>query len=432
MRALRLTLLVAFALLAATPVAGARERWHTSVLALVPSPGFPAHAYVHPNGRIYAGTYDNPNGDTVPSRVFEYASDGALLRSWTVRGQDLSKPHGVQAATSDVRGRLLLLDKNPPRALLLDRGSGRQFNYSSFPEGAIPNYAAWGPDGSLYVTDYGLPVIWRIPPGGGPPAEWLRDARLDGGDFGTTGLNLEAGRNSLLIATQSEAGGAAGNPSSGRLWRVAIQPDGKPGPMQQVWESRPVDGPDGFAIARSGTIYMTLLAANQLVAINPDGTERERFPAEPLTGANGSSVPFDSPSSARFLGTRLIVAQQSYFAGNTSNQALLDVEAGEEGVPEHIPRNAGLRDADPPRLTRVRVSARRLRLRVNERVRLTVVVERRRGRRWRAVRRVSPMLRAGNRSVRLDLGRGAYRLTLHARDTAGNRARPLRRRLTVR
>jgi sugar lactone lactonase YvrE len=107
--------------------------------------------------------------------------------------------------------------------------------------------------------------------------------------------------------------------------------------MRQLWESRPVDGPDGFAIAKSGNIYVALLAVNQLAVIAPNGTERERFPAAPGTGDNGSAVPFDTPSSVRFLGTRLMVANQSYFAADRTHQGVLDVEAGEEGLPELIP-----------------------------------------------------------------------------------------------
>ena len=73
----------------------------------------------------------------------------------------------------------------------------------------------------------------------------------------------------------------------------------------------------------------------------PDGRERERFPATPLTGENGSAVPFDNPSSARFLGTRLMVANQSFLAADPTHQAILDVETGEPGLPEHIPAAAG-------------------------------------------------------------------------------------------
>ncbi len=105
-------LLAALALLpAAAASAQERKRFDTDVFALVQRPGYPAHAYVHPNGRVYAGTYTNPNGDTVPSRVFEYSPGGDLLRSYTVAGQRLDQDHGVQAATSDAQGRLVLLDK---------------------------------------------------------------------------------------------------------------------------------------------------------------------------------------------------------------------------------------------------------------------------------------------------------------------------------
>jgi sugar lactone lactonase YvrE len=417
--------------------AAARDKWDTEVLAIVPKPGFPAHAYVHPNGRIYAGTYDNPSGDTVASRVFEYTDSGTLLRSWTVRGQDLSGPHGVQAATSDARGRLVLLDKSPPRALLLERGSGRQTVYASFPEGSIPNYATWGPDGSLYVTDYGQPILWRIPPHGGEPEPWLSDARLDGGEFGTTGLGLAADRRTLLVATQSEAGGAAGNPTTGRLWTVTIDPDGKPGEMEELWASRPADGPDGFAIARSGAIYMTLLVTNQIAVIGPDGAELERFPQAPGMGENGSPVPFDSPSSARFLGRRLIVAQQSYFMGDPSHHAILDVEAGEPGLPELIPPNAGPREAEPdeaaPRITRIRFTGKKLRFRLSERTVFFKAVARLRkpegGRRHVSIR--GRGLGPGRESLPFALkDEGRWRVRIKARDRAGNRTR-LKRRVTI-
>ena len=52
-----------------------------------------------------------------------------------------------------------------------------------------------------------------------------------------------------------------------------IEPDGRPGPLHRVWESLAADGPDGFAIARSGNVYMALVAdgRNQIVEISPAG-----------------------------------------------------------------------------------------------------------------------------------------------------------------
>ncbi len=433
--------LLVLLLLATTGVATAqaqRARWNTRVLALVPKPGFPAHAYVHPNGRIYAGTYDNPSGDTVPSRVFEYLGDGTMVRSWTMEGQDLSQPHGVQAATSDARGRIVLLDKSPPRIQLLDRGSGAQLPYATFSPPSIPNYAAWGPDGSLYVTDYGRPILWRVPPGGGTPEQWLADPRLDGGEFGTTGIELEANRTSLLVSQQSEAGGAAGNPTTGRLWRVPIGADGKAGPMSQVWESAPVDGPDGFGIAKSGNVYIANLASNQLVVVGPNGQELERFPAGP-GGENGSGVPFDAPSNVSFLGTRAIVAQQSYFTGNAANQAILDVETGEEGLPELIPRNAGLKDFTAPGMKPATLDGRRLTLTLSEAAEVEFLTERRDGKNWVVLRRtfrnlsakrhVLSLLKVANKSR---LRPALHRVTMIATDDAGNVSRPLTRIARVR
>jgi sugar lactone lactonase YvrE len=406
--------LVALAVLAAAPVpaAYARTRWDTQVLALIPRPGFPANAYPAPDGHVYEGTYDNPQGDTIASRVLEYDPDRrTLLRSWIVTGQNLSGAHGVQVATSDAAGRLVLLDKSPPRVLLLDRATGEQTTYATFEPGTVPNHAAWGPDGSLYVTDYEHAVLWRVPPHGGTPQAWLRDARLDGGPFGTTGIVLAANQATLLVGQQSQAGGGAGNPATGRLWSIPIAADGAPGAMRQLWESRPLDGPDSFGVARSGNVYIALLVANQIAVIGPDGVERERFPANPGSGDNGSAVPFDNPSSAHFLGTRLMVANQSFLAADSTHQAILDVETGEPGLPEHIPANAGPSAAVAGTCAGSRVLAVRLphtRARVRS-VRVQI-----------AGRRVLT-LRGPRRTVRIDLrgfppGRHAVLLTIRYTD----------------
>jgi len=321
-----------------------RPRWDARTLAVVPPPGFPARAYVAPNGRIYEGTYDNPSGDHVPSRVFEYLADGTLQRSWTIQGQDLDQAHGVQVATSDAQGRLVLLDKAPARALLLDPRTGAQMTYATFAdlpacgappcspalrdESAMADYGAWGPDGSLYVTDYQQAVVWRVPPGGGAAQVWLADKRLDGDMFGTAGIALAADHRTLVISQGGSAGLGAGNPTTGRLYTVPIGADGRPGELRQLWESGPAEAPDGLAIAASGRIYVALVSplANQLVAVAADGKEVDRSPAT-----------FDAPSSVAFLGNSLIVAQQSYVTGDPSHMRILDVAVGEPGVPELIP-----------------------------------------------------------------------------------------------
>jgi hypothetical protein len=173
--------------------------------------------------------------------------------------------------------------------------------------------------------------------------------------------------------------------------------------------------------------------------VGPDGKELERFPSSSGDGNNGSPVPFDTPSSARFLGTRLIVANQS-FTGNRDNQAVLDVETGETGLPELIP---GL-DLTPPKLSRVLLSRKRVhtggrgrvrvRYRVSERSTVTFRVERRAGGRWSIAKSFTRRRNAGRGSVTFrirGLRAGRHRVVVRAQDAARNRSRRVSRRLRV-
>lgn len=347
-RVVALVATAALALGVATPVAATpdRERWDTVVFSSVPSPGYPAYVFVHPNRRVYAGTYANPQGDTQRSRVFEWSRDGTLLRSWTVPGQDLEAEHGVQVANADARGRLVLLERSRASVMTLDVETGKFRRWATIPdlpavEGSpIPNYATWGPGGALYVTDYGQAVIWKIPRRTHEPRAWfVSDALAGAAGFGTTGIVYRPDTRDLLIAQQTVSDGSD-VPTNGALYRLPITDSGRPGEIETVWTSLPGDLPDGFGIARSGRIYLANAGlSQQVVVLSPEFDEVERFPETPGTGENGSPIPFDTPSNATFLGTRVLVANQS-FTGDSSHHAILDVAVGERGVPPYRPRRA--------------------------------------------------------------------------------------------
>jgi hypothetical protein len=175
-----------------------------------------------------------------------------------------------------------------------------------------------------------------VPPGGGEAHVWLTDPRLDAAQFGPAGIELMPDHRTLVVSTS--AGPVAGpSPTTGKIYKLPIKPDGKPGQLQQIWESGPAEGPDGFALARSGNIYLALVGpnVNQLAVISPTGKELARISHPGTDGPN--DVPFDSPSSVRFDGDRLIVTNDTYFTGTPSHWAIFDVFAGEQGEPIYVP-----------------------------------------------------------------------------------------------
>jgi streptogramin lyase len=337
-----LFLLLSLALVGFAPApaaVSAAPKWETTVFAKVPAPGYPAYVMAHRNKRVYAGTYAAVEAGT-PSRVFEWSRRGTLLRSWEVPGQPVAE-HGVQVATQTRSGQLVVLDTSTSTVRTLNTRTGRWRTVAHLP-GAVPNYATWGPGGALFVTDYGAGRIWRVGRRGHAKV-WFTSPALEGAlGFGTTGIVFRKRERDLLITQQTTADGGGVTPAQGFLYRLPIQRGGRPGALETVWTSQPGDLPDGFGIGRrTGHIYIAMAGlTNQLVEIDANGVEVDRFPDLPLTGDNGSPIPFDTPCSATFLGTRLLVANQSAIAGDASHQAILAVEVGEKGRRSFLPRRA--------------------------------------------------------------------------------------------
>jgi sugar lactone lactonase YvrE len=339
----------------------APARGVVQVIAPVPSPGTPALPLVVGND-IWEGTYTSATGSSAPSKVFEFSSAGALLKTFTVEGQNTAQTHGVQVATTDSHGDLVLLDDTSGRVLLMNPSSGAQTLYSIIPQidycgdtGANsecsqqsesqtpePDYAAWGPDGSLYVTDYQQGVIWRIPPRGGTPSVWLSSTELDGNIYGTAGIWILPDHHTLLFDQASNLESTNVTMLQGKLFSVQIEPSGEPGPLTQLWTSSVGALPDGFAVTTSGDIYMAQIGptANDVIELSAAGKQLATF-GTPASGANGSSIPFDEPSGVSFMGGELVVANQAYLDDDTSHMALLGLGTGEQGAPVYVPSDAG-------------------------------------------------------------------------------------------
>jgi hypothetical protein len=348
------TALLCLAALAAP--AQAREPLDIRVFAKIGDPGQPEPVAIGQDHRVYVGTNQLGHGDAdAPSKVFAFSRRAKLVREYELQGQPLEEDHGIQGLAFDRDGLLYALDRSAdPRVVVLDPATGAQRVYARFrdvppcdagggddcsdtqldgPSG--PDYATFSSWGDLYVTDIDQGLIWRVPKGGGKPEVWLKDARLES-VYGPNGIQFMAdGRTLLFVNTASNP--SAGNSLTGRLYTVPVQPDGTAGELTQVWESLPADAPDGLAIARSGNVYVALAGSSQIVLLSPDFTELARTPPNPAANQS-EEIPLDGPASLAFLGERLLVSNHSPIRGDPGSWAILDVFAGEAGLPLHYPR----------------------------------------------------------------------------------------------
>lgn len=327
-----------------------RERLDVQVFARIGSPGQPEGIVVDEDGTVYVGTHNAGKGDAdAPSVVFAHDEAGRLLRTYEIEGQHLDEDHGILAMAFDADGVLYILDRAPARVLTLDPRTGAQATYATFedvpscgqggPEGAcsggvvdlapFPDYPVFAPDGTMYVTDLEQALIWRVPRGGGEAEVWFTDARLES-VFGPNGIQfLDDGRTLLFAQTGSLPPGTT-DAGTGKLYTLPVLEDGSPGELELFWEGQPVDGPDGFAIAESGNVYVALAGANQVLQLGPDGSEVARVPATPIENQM-QEVPFDTPASVAFLGQRILVTNQSFFTGTSDHWAVFDILVGEPG-----------------------------------------------------------------------------------------------------
>lgn len=76
-----------------------------------------------------------------------------------------------------------------------------------------------------------------------------------------------------------------------------------------------------------------------MAVISPRGEELARAPSSESENQQ-MEVPFDQPASVAFLGERLLVTNHSLFARNEDHYAVLDVFAGEQGLPLFRPHLA--------------------------------------------------------------------------------------------
>src|SRR5207244_1803936 len=130
-------------------------------------------------------------------------------------------------------------------------------------------------------------LIWRIPKGGGEARVWFGDKRLelDVGEpfFGPGGMRLMPDKQTLMFTTLVQRPEDSLNSSSGVVWTLRIQSDGRPGK------------PHGLGLDDRGRVIVANQSygaqdPNHWALLSVDVGDPEVTPARPRIGGAGAEV----------------------------------------------------------------------------------------------------------------------------------------------
>jgi sugar lactone lactonase YvrE len=324
----------------ATPAIG-----DTSIFTRIGAPGMPEGLAVR-DGTVYVSTHTSVRGNSGegPSKIFRFdLATAESLGEIVATGQAVNGTHGLLAMAFDGNGRLYVLDRNPARVLRFDLTTSppAQETYATLPnlaacrpvvqdppcspttldQATFPDYLAFDASGNLYITDLEAATIYRVTPGG-DAGIWFQDARLDG-VFGANGIAIGPDGNLYFAMTGSQQPGSVG---LGIMYRLPLVDAPVAADLQTVFTwPEPAAGPDGFAFGASGRVYVALAGSNQVSVLQSGDTWSEvaRFPSDPVANTQ-QEIPYDLPASIAFDGAgNILVTNQSFFAANADNWAVL-------------------------------------------------------------------------------------------------------------
>ena len=213
----------------------------------------------------------------------------------------------------DGRGRVYACDDGNGEIARIDPATGTIETFARGVGGAEmdePNVAAFGPDGSLYVTCSGdeRPEIVRIRDG--VTERWCDELV----DYPNGMVVVPAGDAMLVVESHAQ-----------RIARVPIGPDGAAGAATTFGELPDTDA-DGLALDADGYVWATLYRTDGLVRFDPDGREVVRIDDHLATT-------FDAPTNMVFVGDGLRRAVVANVGDRFLSWADLDVA----GAPLHYP-----------------------------------------------------------------------------------------------
>ena len=268
-----------------------------------------------------AGGLNHPEGVAWnPFDGLVYAGgEGGEIYSVTLEGevrQVASSGGSMLGVAVDGRGRVYACDAGAGEIARWDPATDELSTYARGVGGAdmdCPNVAAFGPDGSLYVTcsgEHDRPEIVRISPGGEHVERWT-----DATPGYPNGALVTPDGSALVVVEAHQQ----------RVVSVPILADGSSGPPSLV-ATIPDTDPDGIALAADGAYWVTLYRPDGLVRIDAAGK------AQVVVDDHLAST-FDAPTNLAWAGEGLDRA----VIANVGDTFLSVGDVGVAGMPLHLP-----------------------------------------------------------------------------------------------
>jgi LPXTG-motif cell wall-anchored protein len=228
----------------ATPAAAAQPG--ARQIALPGDRFFPEGVTAARDGTLYVGSMEEGSivraaPGAAAAEPFITAGANGLVSVLGVLADDA---RGLLWACSSDAGNARLSGSAPVAVKSFDLATGAPKGSYELPGGGFCNDLALDAAGNLYVTDSWSPRLLRLPAGGAALEVWLSDSQLGAEQWSLNGIDVDTANNLLYTVNQR----------AGKLFRIAIGPDGKPGAPVQISTSQPLRRPDGLKVVRPGLL----------------------------------------------------------------------------------------------------------------------------------------------------------------------------------
>jgi sugar lactone lactonase YvrE len=314
------TFLTLLALLT-TPIAvqawerGQVERFAT----LPPGEAHPEGICVDREGNVYVVTVAANKPDTSNGTLIVFDAKGKHLR--TLRVADSSR------LLLDLRfhpetGKLLVIDYGAAKVLTVDPETGASSVFMTV-SGERPGLDGLTFDaaGNVYVTDAHEGLIWKVGPGGGAAAVWVKSPLLrptrPPPSIGANGLAFNNKQTALFVANTANDT-IVKIPLSGH----AVQP-GTP----EVFVNRAGGGPDGLIIDEQDNLWIACNQSNEILVLEPtQGRVIAKLGDFGGIDRDGAPIGFLWSNSLVFHGDDVLVTNLSLDVAAFTSQSLRTVD----------------------------------------------------------------------------------------------------------